>query len=77
MAQRFSRGGDLMGFGKGKWEAWVGSKSTPCANGGISQATARGGDEVSGDHDGSWSSVRWVKWVCHWCNCSAREGGTR
>ena len=66
-----------MSFSKGKWEAQVGSKSTPCTNGGISWATARGGDEVSGDRDGSWGSVRWVKWGCHWHNCSAREGGMR
>ena len=77
MAQRFSRGGDSMGFGKGKWEAWVGSKSMPCTNGGISWATARGRDEVSGDRNGSWGSVRWAKWGCCWRNCLVREGGTR
>ena len=77
MTQRFLRGGDSMGFSEGNWGAQVGSKSTPCANGGISWATARGRDEVSGDRNGSWGSMRWVRWGCHWRNRSAREGGTR
>ena len=55
----------------------MGSTSTPCADGGISQAMAGGRDRAAVTHDGSEGSERRLKWGGCWCNRSAREGGAR
>ena len=47
-----------MGFSGGKWEAQMGSTSTPCTNGGISQAMAGGRDGVVVARDGGKGGMR-------------------
>ena len=59
--QRFSRDVDLMGSSRGEWEAWMGSTSMLCTNGGISQATAGGEAGVAVACDGGEGGMRWVK----------------
>ena len=61
----------------GEYKVRTGSVSAPCADGGISQATEGGGDEGHGDRAGSGGSKGRPKWVGHWRNRSAREGGAR
>ena len=52
--------------------AQMGSKSMPCADGGISQATAGGGNAAAITHDGGEGSMRGQSGEC---NHSARVGG--
>ena len=69
--QRFSRDGG------GEWEARMGSPSAPCADGGISQATAGGGDGAVVARDGSEGGERRLKWGGRWRNRLVREWGVR
>ena len=55
----------------------MGSTSTPCANGGISQATAGGGDGAVIAHDSGKGGMRRVMWRGCWCDCLTRVGGTK
>ena len=66
-----------MGFSRGEWEVWMGLMSTPYTNGGISQATAGGGDGAIIACDGGKGGMKRVMWGGCWCDRLTRVGGTR